>query len=68
VAVPVGAPLTCRELKAEVADVVCLRTPSEFSAVGLWYDDFSQTTDAEVRALLEDDTARRNSGELGAHR
>jgi len=68
VAVPVAAPSTCLELKAEVDDVVCLRTPSEFSAVGLWYDDFSQTTDAEVRALLDDDAVRRHSGQLGAHR
>jgi putative phosphoribosyl transferase len=68
VAVPVAAPATCRELKADVDDIVCLRTPSEFSAVGLWYDDFSQTADAEVRALLDDDTTRPNPGTLGAHR
>lgn len=54
VAVPVGAPSTCAEL-AEIADeVVCARTPEPFSAVGLWYRDFSQTTDEEVRALLEE--------------
>jgi len=33
---------------------VCARTPEPFSAVGLWYHDFSQTTDDEVRALLEE--------------
>ncbi len=33
-------------------DVICRRTPLGFSAVGLWYDDFSQTTDEEVRHLL----------------
>lgn len=54
VAVPVGAPDTCREL-ADVADeIVCARSPEHFSAVGQWYRDFSQTTDAEVRELLHD--------------
>jgi putative phosphoribosyl transferase len=52
VAVPVAAVETCRELRREVDDIVCLHTPSDFSAVGLWYDDFSQTTDEEVRHLL----------------
>lgn len=52
VAVPVAAMATCRELRREVEDVICLRTPLDFSAVGLWYDDFSQTTDEEVRHLL----------------
>jgi predicted phosphoribosyltransferase len=52
VAVPVGAPSTCHDL-AQVADeVVCALTPDPFTAVGLWYDDFSQTTDAEVQELL----------------
>jgi predicted phosphoribosyltransferase len=52
VAVPVGSPDTCREF-AEVADeIVCARTPERFAAVGQWYDDFSQTTDEEVRDLL----------------
>jgi putative phosphoribosyl transferase len=54
VAVPVAAIATCRALRREVNDVICLQTPSEFSAVGLWYDDFSQTTDEEVRHLLEE--------------
>jgi putative phosphoribosyl transferase len=52
VAVPVAAMSTCRELRAQVDDIVCLRTPLDFSAVGLWYEDFSQTTDEEVRRLL----------------
>jgi putative phosphoribosyl transferase len=52
VAVPVGAPETCHEMQ-EIADhVVCARTPQPFSAVGLWYHDFSETSDDEVRALL----------------
>jgi predicted phosphoribosyltransferase len=52
VAVPVGAPETCEQLAAVADDVVCARTPDPFSAVGLWYRDFSQTTDEEVRELL----------------
>src|SRR5438094_4996598 len=52
VAVPIAAPETCDALRAEVDDVVCAITPEPFHAVGLWYDDFSQTTDEEVRDLL----------------
>jgi putative phosphoribosyl transferase len=52
VAAPVGAPATCQEFRQIADDVVCARTPEPFSAVGLWYDDFSQTSDAEVHALL----------------
>jgi putative phosphoribosyl transferase len=44
---------TVDELRREVDDLVCLRTPEPFSAVGLWYDDFSQTSDEEVRDLLQ---------------
>lgn len=52
VAVPVGAPETCADLAREVDAIVCALTPDPFYAVGLWYRDFSQTTDDEVRALL----------------
>jgi predicted phosphoribosyltransferase len=52
VAVPVGAWQTCQELRDVADDVVCAFTPEPFRAVGLWYADFSQTTDAEVRQLL----------------
>jgi predicted phosphoribosyltransferase len=52
VAVPIAAPDTCELLRAEVDDVVCAVTPEPFYAVGLWYRDFSQTTDEEVRELL----------------
>lgn len=52
VAVPVGAAATCAELSREADDVVCLRTPEPFVAVGLWYRDFTPTSDQEVRALL----------------
>jgi predicted phosphoribosyltransferase len=53
VAVPVAAPETCDEFRSEVDEIVCGETPTPFQAVGLWYDDFSQTTDDEVRDLLE---------------
>ena len=52
VAVPVGAPSTCDEMRDVAEDVVCLRTPEPFIAVGLWYRDFGETSDAEVRELL----------------
>jgi predicted phosphoribosyltransferase len=52
VAVPVAARSTCQELQREVDDVVCAMTPEPFYAVGVWYEDFSQTTDQEVRDLL----------------
>jgi predicted phosphoribosyltransferase len=52
VAVPVGAPETCEELGEEADEVLCARTPEPFFAVGLWYADFSQTTDEEVHDLL----------------
>jgi putative phosphoribosyl transferase len=54
VAVPVGSPETCAEFTDLADDVVCARTPEPFSAVGLWYRDFSQTSDAEGRALLRE--------------
>jgi putative phosphoribosyl transferase len=54
VAVPVAAASTCEEFKAEVEEIICLRTPADFTAVGLWYEDFAQTTDEEVRRLLSD--------------
>jgi putative phosphoribosyl transferase len=52
VAAPIAAPETCDFLRAEVDEVVCPVTPEPFHAVGLWYEDFSQTTDEEVRELL----------------
>jgi putative phosphoribosyl transferase len=53
VAVPVGPPDTCRELGELADEVVCLQRPSRFMAVGQWYEEFGQTTDAEVQQLLE---------------
>ena len=52
VAVPVAAAETCDDFQAIVDDVVCAETPSPFYAVGLWYEDFTQTTDDEVHELL----------------
>jgi len=53
VAVPVGAPSTCEDFGPIVDEVICAETPEPFTAVGQWYDDFSQTSDEEVRDLLE---------------
>lgn len=53
VAVPVGARSTCEELGSEADAVFCLRMPENFLAVGQWYENFAQTTDEEVQALLE---------------
>jgi putative phosphoribosyl transferase len=52
VAVPVGARETCDRLRQIADDVVCLKMPDPFQAVGMWYDSFTQTTDDEVRRLL----------------
>lgn len=52
VAVPVSAPQTCDEYRMGVDEIVCAVTPEPFHAVGMWYEDFSQTTDEEVRELL----------------
>lgn len=53
VAVPIAPPETCDALRREADDVVCAVTPEPFYAVGLWYEDFTQTTDEEVHDLLE---------------
>jgi putative phosphoribosyl transferase len=53
VAVPVAARDTCAALRMEVDEVVCASTPDFFRAVGVWYEDFDQTSDDEVRELLE---------------
>jgi putative phosphoribosyl transferase len=52
VAVPIAAAETCDDFRDEVDEIVCARTPEPFLAVGYWYEDFSQTTDEEVRDLL----------------
>jgi putative phosphoribosyl transferase len=53
VAVPVAARSTCADLQEEADEMVCLYAPLQFYAVGQWYQNFSQTTDEEVRELLE---------------
>jgi putative phosphoribosyl transferase len=52
VAAPVGAPDTCRELEHEADETICAIAPEFFQAVGQYYEDFSQTSDEEVRELL----------------
>jgi predicted phosphoribosyltransferase len=57
VAVPVGAADACLTLDKVADEVICAMTPEPFSAVGLWYRDFSQTSDDEVRHLLQSSRA-----------
>jgi putative phosphoribosyl transferase len=52
VAVPTAAVETCEEFRSEVDEVICAVTPAPFYAVGLWYEEFSQTSDEDVRDLL----------------
>jgi len=59
VAVPVGARETCEEFEGEADEAICAREPEPFHAVGLWYEDFSQTSDEEVRELLTRGEAAR---------
>src|SRR5216110_949482 len=51
VAVPVGPPDTCHEIEEQADETICLSTPEFFQAVGQYYEDFSQTTDEDVREL-----------------
>ena len=53
VAVPVASDESCREFRQAVDATICVITPEPFYGVGLWYEDFSQTTDEEVRELLK---------------
>jgi len=63
VAAPTAAPDTAAELRPEVDDFVALMTPAGFYAVGQWYEDFGQTTDAEVTERLERANADAKSRE-----
>jgi predicted phosphoribosyltransferase len=65
VAVPVGAPETCEMLQRAADDVVCAATPEPFMAVGVWYADFTQTSDAEVRELLREAGTAAPTGARG---
>ncbi|MGL5880815.1 MAG: phosphoribosyltransferase, partial [Xenococcaceae cyanobacterium] len=60
VAVPVAPRSIYEELQTEVDELVCLETPEPFHSISLWYDDFTQTTDEEVRSLLK----QANNGTL----
>lgn len=66
VAVPVGAPEICAELQNEADEIICVETPEPFYGVGAWYEDFSQTTDEEVRDLLQ--RSREEIAPVGIHR
>jgi predicted phosphoribosyltransferase len=57
VAVPVAAEESCAEMRPLADEVVCAVTPDPFHAVGVWYADFGQTSDDEVRALLGEHAA-----------
>jgi predicted phosphoribosyltransferase len=63
VAVPVASPTVCEELQEEVEQVICLSQPDSLHSISLWYEDFSQTTDAEVEGLLRE--GRGGEGERG---
>lgn len=58
VAVPASAPSVCAEIGREVDEIICAITPEPFHAVGLWYDDFSETTDDDVRMLLHQESRK----------
>lgn len=53
VAVPVAAEQTCDEFRGEVDEIICALTPDPFQAVGVWYDDFREITDDDVRELID---------------
>jgi putative phosphoribosyl transferase len=59
VAVPVGAPATCNMLAAEADEIICAVAPEPFLAVGYWYENFDQTTDEEVEAILSSASSGR---------
>jgi predicted phosphoribosyltransferase len=61
VAVPVGPPSVCRELEREADEVICVLSPAAMWAVGAWYQDFRQTGDEQVQALLR---AARGAGTI----
>ncbi len=63
VAVPVGSEEACAALRAEADELVCLHAPEAFWAVGLYYDHFEPTEDAEVQALLRESYARREESQ-----
>ncbi len=64
-AVPVAPPDAVTALREDADEVVCLSAPPEFSAVGEWYQDFSQTGDAEVVELLSGSTGETGEAHPG---
>ncbi len=69
VAIPVAPHETCEELEAEVDELACLIRPLFFDAIGVWYEDFAQTTDAEVGDLLaQAECQQTKSGLTSDHR
>ena len=64
VAVPVGAAETCAAMNRVADATICIHTPEQFAAVGLWYEDFSQTTDEEVRDLLAATAGKMTNDEV----
>jgi putative phosphoribosyl transferase len=60
-AVPVASETTCNELSGEVDQIICVATPQPFFAIGMFYHDFAQTTDEEVRTLLAQARNRQGS-------
>jgi predicted phosphoribosyltransferase len=64
VAVPVSAPETCNEYRMGADEIICAVIPKRFYGVGRWYLDFSQTTDEEVRELLELSRSQQNEDQL----
>lgn len=61
IAVPVAPPATLKRFESEVAEVVALSAPSQFSSLGLWYHDFAQTSDETVRQLLKQSAENRRA-------
>jgi len=68
VAVPVGARETCDRLRRIADEVVCPAMPEPFDAVGLWYEEFTQTSDDEVKRLLESAARSATSGRASSSR
>ena len=60
----VAAPKICHEFQLEVNKIMCTQAPRPFNSVGLWYENFLQTTNAEVRNLLQRAAERKSIASL----
>ena len=58
VAVPVAAPQTCKAIEESVDELLCIKRPDQFHAVGLWYENFEPTPDGEIQELLRRSRSR----------